>query len=738
MLIDCRWCRGDFVTPLIVNPVAFCDKRFRCQSMRHFAAFPEIKKSLSWSAMSKTYYLMMLAGATVTLSAQDHTRELDSVLVQAAKASKTLTVPNAQQSREELQKTPGGTEVVNADRYLLGRSSTLADTFFLSPGVVAQPRFGSDEARLSIRGSGLQRTFHGRGIRVLQDGVPINLADGGFDMQALEPTATNYINVWRGGNALAYGASTLGGAIDSISHTGYSAPGETLRVEAGSWDYWRATLSHGWSDASRDLYASFTTQQQDGFRDHANQENMRLFSNVGWRMQENIETRFYLSAIQTRSELPGSLTMQQMNDDPRQANAANLLRDQRRDFDLIRIANKTTVRSGDYAMEAFGAFSYKDLDHPIFQVLDQRSQDFTAGGNITHTSEWMNRENRLKAGVLLTHGEINAAQFGYSSPTSTRRGAILQDDDQMATNVEAFIEDQYELGAGFTGVAGMIASHNRRQNTRKFGSVNASTNYDLKYDQVAPKLGMRWEGKGVQLFANVSGSYEPPSFSETVTANTARDAQTATTFEIGSRGAKDFVRWDVALYHSDLEDELLAVLDPLTNLSTTTNARKTSHSGIELGTEIDLFGQSWDATAQHRLVFSAAWTYGRFQFEDHRTAVYDYAGNDIAGLAPHLIRAELMWRHADGYYAGPTCEWVPQGGYIDHRNTLKSEAYALLGFRVGKRVPDGMSWFVEARNLTDEVYAATTGVIDNANGADVAQFLPGDGLGFFSGVEIRW
>src|SRR5687767_5475751 len=119
----------------------------------------------------------------------------------------SLTVSTIDAARADLARTPGGTETVDADRYLTGRASTLADTFFLSPGVVAQSRFGSDEARLSIRGSGLQRTFHGRGIRVLQDGVPLNLADGGFDMQALEPSASRYINVWRGGNALAYGSS---------------------------------------------------------------------------------------------------------------------------------------------------------------------------------------------------------------------------------------------------------------------------------------------------------------------------------------------------------------------------------------------------------------------------------------------------------------------------------------------------------------------------------------------------
>src|SRR5690606_18476296 len=144
-----------------------------------------------------------------------------------------LTVRPVAAARVDLALTPGGVEVVDAERYLTGRASTLADTFFLSAGVFAQPRFGSDEARLSIRGSGLQRTFHGRGIRVLQDGVPINLADGSFDMQVLEPTAAAYINVWRGGNALAYGSSTLGGAIDYISRTGRDSPGGLARVEIG-------------------------------------------------------------------------------------------------------------------------------------------------------------------------------------------------------------------------------------------------------------------------------------------------------------------------------------------------------------------------------------------------------------------------------------------------------------------------------------------------------------------------
>ena len=682
--------------------------------------------------------LLTLVYLINSLHAQEDSQALAPMVVQGKKEAATLTVPSAETSREELAKTPGGTEVVDAERYLTGRSSTLADTFFLSPGVVAQPRFGSDEARLSIRGSGLQRTFHGRGIRVLQDGVPINLADGGFDMQSLEPTAAEYINIWRGGNALAYGSSTLGGAIDYISYTGESAPGVQTRAEIGSWNYQRLTLAGGFSEGSRDLFSTFAYQAQDGFRDHAKQENFRLFNNFGWQIADNLETRFYLSAVQSNSELPGSLTRAQMNDDPRQANPQNTLRDQRRDYELLRIANKTTLRSGANTFEMTSAFTYKDLDHPIFQVIDQLSQDYIWGFNVTNESELFGRENRLKAGLLISYGETDAAQYLYSSPSSSKRGAKLQDDRQVASNIEVYVEDQYELGKGFVAIVGASAARNRRENTREFGTVTPSTNYDLKYDQIAPKAGRRWDGEQMQFFANVSGSYEPPSFSETITSNIARDAQTGMTVEIGTRGRKGFMRWDLALYHAKIENELLTVLDPITNLSTTTNAEETSHAGAELGTEIDLLGNDWDAEVENRLVLHSAWTYGRFQFEKHQTAAYDYAGNTIAGLPPHLIRAELLWKNSAGYYAGPTFEWVPQGAFIDHRNTLKSDPYNLIGLKVGRRVEDGISWFIEARNLNDEVFAATTGVIDNAGGSDVAQFLPGDGLGVFAGIDFKW
>ncbi|MFU8893717.1 MAG: TonB-dependent receptor family protein [Luteolibacter sp.] len=660
--------------------------------------------------------------------------ELQELIVNSLTAPSSLTVPDEVAAREDIRGVPGGAEVVGAERFLTGRSSTMADTFALSPGVIAQPRFGSDEARLSIRGSGIQRTFHGRGIRVMQDGVPINLADGGFDMQAIDALAASHIRIWRGGNALAAGGSTLGGAIDYVSHTGRSAPGGSLRIEGGSFDYLRARVAYGMANDSHDAYLSLSQAYQDGFRDHARQNTQRLFANVGWRVADHVETRWFFTSVLTDSELPGNLTKAELRENPRQTAPANVANDQKRDFDLHRIASRTTVVNGANTWDFLAVWTHKDLDHPIFQVIDQNSNDLVLGVTLRYDGELFGRDHGIRAGAHYSRGETKAANFAN---VGGNRGALLQQNEQTAENLEAFFESRLDLGAGFTSVLGVSASDNRRKNDRIFGPTPPNSSYDRSFTDVSPKVGLLYETGSTQIYANVSGSHEPPSFSEAGTAVVATRAQSATTVEIGTRGSHRALRWDVSAYHGRVRNELLTVQLPppaFIGQTGTINASRTIHEGIEWFTEFDFIGAGWDDDPDQRLVGRAAWTYGRFRFDGDPV----YGNNTLAGLPPHLIRGEMMWEHRDGWYVGPTFEWVPEKTWIDHRNTFAADSHALLGFRFGRRQPEGLSWFVEARNLTDKVYAATTGAVENAGGAEQRQFLPGDGRSFFAGIEWRW
>ncbi|HTH44123.1 MAG TPA: TonB-dependent receptor plug domain-containing protein, partial [Oxalicibacterium sp.] len=265
-----------------------------------------------WSRLPLGAIPALLALSATVAHAQESV--LPAVTVTTAPVSSTL--PGIDAARAEIDKVAGGANVVDAAQYKEGRVSTLSDALQFSPGVFIASRFGAEESRMSIRGSGLQRTFHMRGIQVLQDGVPLNLADGSVDFQAIEPLAARYVEVYRGANALQYGSSTLGGAVNFVSPSGLSAAPFAARVEAGSFGYRRAQLSAAGKTDTVDWFVAGSEFKQDGFRDHAQQDTQRLSGNIGFRLNSDVETRFFVNAVKTNSELPGALTAAEMRSDP--------------------------------------------------------------------------------------------------------------------------------------------------------------------------------------------------------------------------------------------------------------------------------------------------------------------------------------------------------------------------------------------------------------------------------------
>jgi len=626
-------------------------------------------------------------------------------------------------ARERLDETAGAVGLVDAERYREQRTSTLADALGYAAGVFVQPRFGSEESRLSIRGSGMQRTFHLRGLELMQDGVYLNQADGGGDFQAVEPLAARYIEVYRGANALEYGAATLGGAVNFVSPTGHSAPPIDLRIEAGSFDYERGQAAFAGASETQDYYASVSAFAQDGFRDHAKQETYRLFSNYGFALDGG-ETRFYFTRVDTNSQLPGSLTLAELRRDPTRAAPGNLSGDQRRDFNLTRVANRSQLRLDNGDEVEFGAFyAAKDLNHPIFQVIVQDSRDY--GGNLRwrHEAEWGGHRSVLTAGAAAIAGTLDDRRYVN---VGGERGAVTNGFDNRATRLSTFLEQQFYLTPQTALVVGAQASRNRRE-ARDTVVINArDESYARTYSGVSPKLGVRHDlAEGITVFGNLSRSYEPPSFGELAGGPqvTLVDAQKATSGELGMRVERERLSLDAALYRADLRDELLALTDADGNPRGTVNAARTRHQGLE-------FAAGWRFSDAAELRVAYLWNDFRFDGD----AVY--GDNRLAGIAPQLLRAELRWSFGD-WYVAPTAEWSPQRAFVDHANTLAANGYAIAGLRIGGDWQERWRWFVDARNLGDRRYAATTGVIADALGQDSRQFLPGDGRSVFAGLEWR-
>lgn len=670
------------------------------------------------------YALMVLqAGAAY---AQEKT--LPPIIVTANPISSD-TLPSIDVARERIRTIPGGANIVDAEQYKEGRVSTLQDALRFSPGVFAAPRFGAEEARLSIRGSGLQRTFHMRGIQLLQDGVPLNLADGSADFQAVEPLSARYVEVYRGANALQFGSTTLGGAVNFVSPSGLTAPSLGARIEAGSFGYKRAQVSTAGKSKEVDWFIAGSHFQQDGFRDHSRQNTQRISGNLGWQLSNSVETRFFLSAVNTDSELPGALTRAELNARPEGADLATVTGDQRRDFKLLRLSNLTTFGiDSNRRVEIGSYYSNKSLFHPIFQVLEQDSDDYGVNARFISDGKLFDNKNRLIVGASIQAGELSDNRYAN---VGGRRGARTAESRQRSENYTLFAENQHYFIPSTALIVGAQAVEAKRKLDDRFiTSTDPDNSVDRSYRRVSPKLGLLHElTPQIQLYGNYSGSFEPPTFGELAGGPTVTsvDAQRARTFEIGTRGTErqqwGELHWDLSLYHARVKNELLTLSNASGISLGTINADTTIHQGIEAGIEAN-FGTAWTARASYML--------NDFRFRNAPV----YGDNRLGGVPRQFAVGELLYKSDSGLYLGPNVQ-LASASHIDHANTVQAGGYGIVGFKLGQQVNKQVSWFIDARNLADKTYAATTNVTGQAV-ANGRYFYPGDGRSLYAGVELRY
>jgi iron complex outermembrane receptor protein len=571
-------------------------------------------------------------------------------------------------------------------------------------------------------------------VRLYQDGLSVNQADGSGDFQELDPLSFQRVEVLRGANAFALGANTLGGALNFITPTGRTAPGTTLRGEGGSFGFARGQVAHGWAEGAHDAWASFSGMTQEGYRDHSAGRAYRLNGNTGWQWADNAETRIFIAYNNIWQQIPGAVTRSQALNNPRAAATANLVGNYMRNVEATRIGTVTTIRPEEgVLLEAGGGFVNRELDHPIFQYIDQRTADVSAFGRMTLERQIAGMENRTIMGVNAASGRIRARRFnnvgGNAGPIMTANSI------DRAENLDAYLENSLEVVPGVALIAGASGGKATRESEDSFlRDGNNSGSGDWSW--INPRFGVLWQAaEGAQVFGNLSWTTEPPTLSDLTPLTTAGgfsllDAQRSATLEIGSRGKRGDITWEVAAYHSRLRDEIqLQNVGPSMNQAR--NLDRTIHQGIEAGADWVFLRDI--AAKGDGLSFRPAYTFSDFRFDDDAT----FKNNELPGVPRHLFRAEMRYRHPSGAWFGPTTDWVPQAYYVDNANTQKTDSYVLFGLRAGWDFENGLSAFLEARNLGDTRYIASASVAAVAN-ANSALYEPGTGRSVFAGLQYRF
>lgn len=677
----------------------------------------------------------------------------------------------AAQAAITLDAIPGGTAVVANEEMTPKASASLSEMLAFVPGVVVQNFFGgNDQPRLQIRGSGLQQNPSERGTLVLQDGLPINRADGSYIVGFADPKSAEFAEIYRGYTANRLGATVLGGAINFVSPTGLTAPGVEVSAEGGSFGHFATQAQAGAREGDLDAHASLTYVERDGYREHNESERTNLNINAGARLNENIKTRLFFGYTDLAFDVVGPLSRTLMRENPKQICSGppdclgpNVVRDDpNREAEQLRIGSRTTAHYGANLFDVALGYAYTD-DTFTFPISGGVRE--TDGGDFTTVLRYAYAPDRSRVLPLFeVTGQyvVGSADRRYFINNQGVKGALVGDNEFDSSTLSIHASFNIPLAERLTLSPAIAYSHATRENDDVFtgamrpflaftpmGQVNgarpfADTSYDHSYSEWSPSLALSYEvARDQTVFAAVSRSFEPPTHDDLIAtingnpnasagftglavfATPDLEAQTATTLEGGWKGSTPVFAWSAIAYYSWVEDELLNLRDASGVSLGAINADKTTHFGIELGAAFDI---------TRNLGGRAAYTYQDFRFDGDP----NHGDNRLAGAPRHVVNAALRYTFVPGLWVEAEVHWVPDETPVDNANNLYNDGFTLVDLRSSYAVTENVSLFGEVSNVFDEKYASATLIVDTVANPDQAVFLPGDGRAFILGAKAKF
>jgi iron complex outermembrane recepter protein len=655
-----------------------------------------------------------------------------------------------------MYQTPGAVGLVTQEHIERRTAANLADVLDFVPGVVTGTRSGADEeTQISIRGSGLENTYQLWGLNLLQDGFLLNQADGFGYLQPVDVDFLQRIEIYKGANALRFGADSLGGAVNLVSKTGYDTPILETSNTFGSFGFMKNYVGSGQVIGPWDYYLGTSVTQQGGYRDHSNSIQTRVFPSIGYLSKTGVTVRWDSNYLHNDEKLPGELTLAQLESNPRQANAESVsLREWRR-YDFLRSGLTVTVPIGeDQVLELYGQFLWHDLDHtPIYAALQGSTYNWNSEARYVSTALVSGHPNKLTAGIQ--YGGTIVHDLEYQLLEGGHYGVPFRRQWDHALTVGVYAEDVFNLTPELMLVVGGRMDYSRRSIVGWTSPDDAGpTGGTDFFSGISPKLGMIYQlTPQTQLFGNISRAYQPPILlEESEPANTkaslgSMDAEKAWQFELGTRGAwGERDNWDIAVYDYEIWDELqnINVLPfphaPFT-IPAYDNIGRTRHVGIEFGNELTVLNniaRTLGLGAQgDDLKARVAYTYSYFRFVNNP----HYNDNQIPGITPeNLIHAEVVYHHDSGFWLGPFVDSAMDHWAVNSANTVFAPSYVLVGVRAGYDLKPwhGKStlfkFFFEGRNLTNATWVSAVA----ADSGNSEYFDPGDGRAFYGGVRLSF
>ena len=650
-------------------------------------------------------------------------------------------------NEKRLQDVAGSVALISSKDFQRANTFSIKPVLDLVPGVRVD-QSNLSETRISIRGVGVRSAFGNRNLKFYINDIPITEADGFTRIEGIDIATLGKAEVIKGPASSIYGFGT-GGVINfqtqKASYNENSLEGETM---VGSYGFRRVSSTYRYGTDKLNLAATYGWQDYEGYRKHNNDVRRFITANLQLFPSEKQIVNIFLNRTEQISQIPGSLNINQINQDRKQANPGNVTNNAGRNQIWTRIGISHQYNFSSTLSNSTSLFtSFFDLDHPLsFAYIRSGYQSY--GGRTRFI--WKPSMKKFATKLIWGGEYLNgiSRQTRYVN-NQGKEGNIIFNSDNNNTQYSLFAQTETKLLSKL--ILTMGASYNHISYTAKDYLVNARSGTLLFEPQITPRVALSYLiQQNHSLHISVSKGFAPPTGGEVLNAdgtiNQNIQPEIGTNYEFNAKGdiLHQRLSYDLSIYRFNLQDELI----PQTiaqNLTIFNNAGKTFRNGIELG----LY---WDALKNKESFLSlirpfTTITYSDFRFENYKIRnaqniiTSDFSGNALTGITPWVINAGIDIESKYGAYIFGTYFYNDRMPMNDG-NTDFNEAYQVFNVKIGYRKKFkrmGVNIYAGADNLLNEKYSSQIALNARSfTNQPIPYFNPSPETMWYGGLSIKY
>jgi len=621
------------------------------------------------------------------------------------------------------------------DLYRFNNTSLVAGLNTL-PGVRMEER-SPGSYRLSIRGSSIRSPFGIRNVKLYWNDLPFTDAGGNTYLNLFDFSSFQQIEIAKGPASSLYGAGT-GGAVLLKNRAVSSGSQADFSTVAGSYGLLRYTVSARLNSEHHNLQASYAHQQSDGYREQTKmgRDVLQLNGDFDVGLQGELSTSLLYTDLFYQT--PGGLTLQQFNENPRQARPPGGPNPGAVEQKAT-VYNKTFYSGLNYKHEwhrwsnktgLYGTFTH--FDNPTIRNYERRAE-LGIGGRTNFQFAFNN--GRVNFGGEFQHGYSPIKVYDNNQGTS---GALQTDDEVNLNTYFVFTQAEYFLSESWFLTVGASVNKYRVDFDRLSDTPPVEERRD--FDPVlSPRIALLKKIKPtLSTYVSYSSGYSPPTVQELYPSSGIFDQQllpeSGNNLEAGIKGTalSEAISFNVVAYDFQL-DETIVVRHDDDGAEYFVNAGRTAQRGAEVQV-------AWQTkiNSDERSILKvwSSYTLNHYRFKDYQKDTISYDGNKLTGVPSDVLVAGVDLSLSFGLYFNSTftsTEEIP----LNDANTVFSEAYQLLSARLGFRKDFGrikLDLFAGVDNVLDESYSLGHDL--NAVGGRYYNAAPG--RNYFTGFSGSW